>query len=173
MLLLKRCIMPSLSKDAIAIEVVYPRVLLTHEKPLGLPHTMVCKLQNVLCKLVTDFCWVKKPKAKGGDLGDVVQVKSSNPRLEMLYAYFMAWFMMHCPKLMTFPSIEGSDRPPRVEQHEKCNWKNYYVQAICKTVHILHNYHIYCYFLDFTSGNYMRNSGTPAISARINLLLLP
>lgn len=68
MLWLKQCIVPSLPKDAIAIEVVYPVVFLAYGRPLKLLPSMVSKLQNELRELATEFYYEdKKKKAKGND----------------------------------------------------------------------------------------------------------
>lgn len=48
MLWLKRCVMPSLTKEAIAIDVVYPAVHLPYDRSLGLLLLMVCSLLNGL-----------------------------------------------------------------------------------------------------------------------------
>lgn len=56
MLWLKRCVIPSLPHDAIAIEVVYSVILLAHGKPLGLLLAIVCKIQSDFWKLGTEFC---------------------------------------------------------------------------------------------------------------------
>lgn len=48
MIWLKQCVVLYVYQDAIAIEIVYPTVLLTDGRPLRLLSTMVCKLLNGL-----------------------------------------------------------------------------------------------------------------------------
>lgn len=47
MLWFKRCVVPSLPKEAIAIDVVYPTVLLAHSRSLRLLPTMFCSLYDL------------------------------------------------------------------------------------------------------------------------------
>lgn len=67
MLWLKRCVVPSLPKDTIAINVVYPAVLLAYRRPFGLLPAMVSNLQTGLRALSIGF--LSKDKANGKDEG--------------------------------------------------------------------------------------------------------
>lgn len=92
---LKRCALPSLTKDAIAKDMVYPAVLLTY----GLLPAVVCRLPNGLHELTIEFCQVKKIIDEQRE----EEIKTPNPRVEMPYTYLIAWLVIHCPKLMTTP----------------------------------------------------------------------
>jgi len=56
MLWLKRCVMPTLSHEIRAANVVYPAVLLDHDRPLGLLPVMMRCLQSGLRMLTLSFC---------------------------------------------------------------------------------------------------------------------
>jgi len=59
MLWLKKCMVPTLPHEAISIDVVYPKVLLAHGRPLGLLPAMVSCIQSGLRLLTTQFCNVE------------------------------------------------------------------------------------------------------------------
>lgn len=56
MLQLKHYIVPTLPRDAIDVESIYPAVLLAHCRPLGLLPTMVSCLQSGLQEMFFQFC---------------------------------------------------------------------------------------------------------------------
>lgn len=68
MLWLKQCIVPSLPKDAIAINMLYPVVLLAYGRPFGLLSAMVCNLQSGLQMLYDDFLLEDKSKGKATEV---------------------------------------------------------------------------------------------------------
>lgn len=105
MLWLKKCVAPTLPHEAITVDVVYPAVLLAYGRPLGLLPAMVSCLQSGLRVLTTQFCNVV---AEVDDLGeDVLNMNGEpkrttpKPRVEVPYTYLVAWYVMHCPTLMS------------------------------------------------------------------------
>ena len=60
-------------------------------------------------------------------------VKTSSPRVELPYTYLMAWYVMHCPSLMTAVSAsEGFT--PYVQRLENSGWLQNYMFYIRKTI---------------------------------------
>ena len=56
-------------------------------------------------------------------------VKCPNPRVELPYTYLMAWYVMHCPSLMTsVPWSEGF--VPFVQRLEGSDWRNTYMYYV-------------------------------------------
>lgn len=132
MLWLKRYIIPSLPKDAIPINVVYPTVLLVYGRPFVLFPAIVSNLQSGLRALSNSF--LLKDKLKGKATKGTTKVKMLNPRVEMPYSYLMAWLMMHYPSLMTATSYHPMDKPFFVEMYECSSWKSLYMSVIRKTL---------------------------------------
>ena len=66
---------------------------------------MVGCIQSGLWALTKIFCKVEVlVDADGNALTDQhgdPEVKVPNPRIELLYTYFVAWYFMHYPSLMT------------------------------------------------------------------------
>lgn len=90
---------------------------------------MVSKLQNNLWEHTIEFFQdgKKKKKSKGNDLDD--EVLTPNPRAELPYTYLKAWFMMHCPNLMT-SRMEDSNESSFIQIQERCDWSNHYMRVI-------------------------------------------
>lgn len=128
MLWLKRWVEPSLPKEAILIDVVYPAARLAHGRSLRLLLTMVCSLQNGLRELHTEFWKVHTVVDEGGE----VLHKTPNSREKLSYTYLMALFVLHYPKLMTILSSEDSAHLPYVERYENSDWTSYYMSVICQ-----------------------------------------
>jgi len=108
MLWLKCCVMPTLSHEVIVADVVYPTVLLAFGRGISLLPTMVGCIQSRLRALTKTFCKVKALVDADGSAftdqhGDP-EVKMHNPRIELSYTYLVAWYVMHCPSLMTIVS---------------------------------------------------------------------
>lgn len=121
--------------SSIAIDFVYPAVLLAHDQSLRLLPAMICSLQNGLRELHTKFY---KVQTVINDKGEV-SYKTSNPRVELPYTYLMAWFVLHCPNLMTassskdsahLPYVERYENSPYVERYENSDWTSYYMSVI-------------------------------------------
>jgi len=66
---------------------------------------MVGCIQSRLRALTKIFCKVEALVDDDGNVlidqhGDL-EVKVPNPRVELSYTYLVAWYVMHCPSLMT------------------------------------------------------------------------
>ena len=103
MLWLKRCVVPTLPHEVIVADVVYSTVLLAHGKSIALLPALVARIQSGLHALTKSFCQVEAiVDAEGNPVTDSNSrplVKTFNPRVELLYTYLMAWYVMHCPTL--------------------------------------------------------------------------
>lgn len=91
----KRCIVPSLPKNAIAINVLYPVVLLACGWPFGL--AMVNNVQSGLRALSNNF--LLEDRTKGKATKGTTKMKTLNPQVEMPYTYLMVKLVIHCPSL--------------------------------------------------------------------------
>jgi len=105
MLWLKRCVVPTLSHEVIVTDIVYPAVLLAHGKSIALLPVMVARIQSGLRALAKSFCH-PVTDSNGHPL-----VKTPSPRVELPYTYLMAWYIMHCPSLMTAISTSEGFTP--------------------------------------------------------------
>ena len=107
---------------------VYPAVLLTYGKSIALLPVMVAGIQSGLRALVKSLCQVEAIVDSKGrpevDSEGRPRVKTPNPRIELPYTYLMAWYVMHCPSLMTaVPLSEGF--VPFVQRLENSSWSCY------------------------------------------------
>jgi len=85
--------------------VAYPAVLLAHEKSIALLPAMVVGMQSGLQALTKSFYQVEViVDAEGNPVRDSnghSLVKTPSPRVELPYTYLMAWYVIHCPSLIT------------------------------------------------------------------------
>jgi len=62
-------------------------------------------IQSELRVLTKTFCKVEALVDDKGNMlivrNDDPEVKVHNPRVELPYTYLVAWYVMHCPSLMT------------------------------------------------------------------------
>jgi len=104
MLWLKRCIVQTLPHEFIVANVVYPVVLLAFGRSIALLPMMVGCIQSGLQALIKTFYKVEA-LLDDNDNGLIdqhdLEVKVPNPRVELPYTYLVAWYIMHCPSLMT------------------------------------------------------------------------
>ena len=133
MLWLKRCVVPTLPHEVIVTDVVYPAILLAHGRSLGLPPAMVGCLQSGLQVLCQSFCNVVIEEDKEGNIvvgpDGEPKVKTPNPHVELPYTYFMTWYIMHCPSLMS--EVQSSeDFMAFVQQLEHSSWSGWYMLMI-------------------------------------------
>ena len=102
--------MPTLPHEVIIVDMVYPAVLLAYRKSIALLPTMVVGIQSGLRALTKSFCQVEAiVDPKGNPVKDSnghSLVKTLSPRVELPYTYLMAWYMMHCPSIMTAVSAQ-------------------------------------------------------------------
>ena len=105
MLSLKRCTMSTLFHEIIVADVVYLAVLLAFGQSIALLPMMVGCIQSRLWVLTKTFCKVKVLVDNDGNVlidqhGDP-EVRLPNSKVEVLYTYLVARYVMHCPSLMT------------------------------------------------------------------------
>ena len=97
--------MPTLPHEVIVADVVYPAVLLAYGRSIALLPAMVAGIQSGLRALTQSLCKVEAIVDSEGrpevDSEGRPRVKTPNPRIELPYTYLMAWYVMHCPSLMT------------------------------------------------------------------------
>jgi len=142
MLWLKRCVVPTLPHEIIVTDVVYPAIFLAHGLSLGLLPAMIGYLQSRLRALCQSFCNVVVEDREG----DVVvgpdgepKVKTPNPCVKLPYTYFMAWYVMHCPFLMS--AVQSSEDPISfVQRLERSSWNGWYMLMIRQILQRSMNY---------------------------------
>jgi len=86
MLWLKRCVVLTLPHEVIIADVVYPAVLLAHEKSISLLQAMVASIQSGLRALTK--CLEAIVDSQGGQVVDSEgrpKVRTPNPRVELPY----------------------------------------------------------------------------------------
>ena len=97
MLWLKRCVVPTQPHEAIVANVVYPAILLTYGRSLGLLPTMVGCPQRRLKVLCQSFSNVVAEENKEGNMvvspDSEPKMKTPNPHVELPYTYLMAWYV--------------------------------------------------------------------------------
>ena len=105
MLCLKWWVVPRPPQEVIIVDVVYPVVIFAHDRSLSLLSAMVGCLQSWLRTLCQSLCNVVVEKDTEGNV--VVgpdggpRVRTPNLRVELPYTYLMAWYVMHCPSLLS------------------------------------------------------------------------
>ena len=81
------------------------------------------------------------------------RVKTPKPRIELPYTYPMAWYVMHCPSLMTVvPLSEGF--VPFVHKLENSSWTYYYMFYVQKFILNILNYQLNRRFPEITDASY-------------------
>ena len=115
MLWLKRCVVPTLSHEVIVVNVVSPAVLLAYGKSIALLLAMMAGILSGLYVLAKSFYQVEAiVDAEGHPVTDSngrPLVKTISPRVKLPYTYLMAWYIMHCPSLMTAVSASEDFTP--------------------------------------------------------------
>ena len=135
--------MPTLPYEVIVADVVYPVVLLTFGRSIALLPMMVGCIQSGLHALTKTFYKVKTLANDDGNVfidqhGDP-EVKVSNPRVELPYAYLVAWYVMHCPSLMT-AAHTSEDFVPFLQKLECSTWQHAYIFYIRGAIQSNFNY---------------------------------
>lgn len=103
MIWLRCCVIPSLTHDALTVDLVYPDVQIACGMRLALLPRMVANIHCGLQLLAKYFYSQSQQK----------------PGIEMEYTYLMAWFVMHCTVLMD--TISRNDIfVPYVQQLRGC-----------------------------------------------------
>ncbi|XP_020254093.1 uncharacterized protein LOC109831165 [Asparagus officinalis] len=144
--------------DALAVEVIYPAVLLAHGRPVSLLTAMVDCLQNGLRELALDFTDVTEVESGGNKA-----FKTPNPRVPLPYTYLMAWYVLHCPPLMSASSPPGDSFTPFVQRLESAKWEGGCTRAIFRLPHKTPNSYTsmsFCnwYFAASRTPNYNLNT---------------
>jgi len=145
MLWLKHCVVPTLLHEVIITDVVYPTVLLAYEKSIALLPAIVAGIQSGLRALVKSLCQVEAiVDSRGRPVEDSEgrpEVNTPNPRIELPYTYLMAWYVMHCPSLMTaVTSSEGF--VSFVQRLENSSWSHYYMFYVRNSILNSSNYQL-------------------------------
>ena len=82
-------------------------------------------------------------------------IKTPIPRVELSYTYLVAWFVLHCPALMTAPHPAPADGfVPFVHRLEDSAWNDGYMATIRKVMQSSMNYQIFCCFPEIGDGGY-------------------
>jgi len=130
MLWLKRCVVLTLSHKVVVADVVYPAVLLAHENSIALLPTMVAGIQSGLRTLTKSFCQVEAlMDVKGNPVKNSnghPLIKTPSLMVELPYTYLMAWYVMHCPSLITATSA-SKGLVPFVQRLENSDWIHCYI----------------------------------------------
>ena len=93
------------------------------------------------------------PRQACGRLRGEAESEDSYPRVEFPYMYPMAWYVMHCPSLMTvFSPSEGF--VPFAQKLESSNWSQYYMFYVQKALLSSSNYQLDQCFLDISDASY-------------------
>ena len=81
------------------------------------------------------------------------EVNTPNPRIELPYTYLMAWYVMHCPSLMTaVTSSEGF--VSFVQRLENSSWSHYYMYFVRKSILSSSNYQLDRCFPEISGASY-------------------
>ena len=157
MLWLEWCVMPTLPHKVIIADVIYLVVLLAHGQSLGLFPAIIGCLQSGLRALYQSFCSVVIEEDKEGNIivnpDGESKVKTLNPHVELPYTYFMAWYIMHCPSLMS--AVQSSeDFMPFVQRLERSSWNGWYMLMIRQILQSSMKYQFVRCFPDFPGGSY-------------------
>ncbi|ONK72726.1 uncharacterized protein A4U43_C04F22500 [Asparagus officinalis] len=98
---LKKCVVSYQSADVLPLEVLYPTVLLTHQKNLSLLTVMTTDIHRGLCQIVSAFT-----QGEGKPSAQIPLTK-----VELPYTYLMAWFILHCSDMMSSPTSTNPSVP--------------------------------------------------------------
>ena len=80
--------------------------------------------------------------AKGNALIDQngnPEVKVPNPRIKLLHTYLVAWYIMHCPSLMTV-AYTSEDFVLFLQKLERSTWQHAYIFYIWRAIQSDSNY---------------------------------
>ena len=101
--------------------------------------------QSGLRTLTKTFCKVKAlVDANSNALTDQhgnPEVKVSNPRIELLYTYLVAGYVMHYPSLMT-AAYTSEDFVPFLQRLERSSWQHTYIFYIMRAIQSDSNYQL-------------------------------
>ena len=114
-------------------------------------------MQNGLRVLTTQFC---KTVPEIDEFGDDVLDRNREPkrttprpRVELPYTYLVAWFIMHCPSLMSAVK-EHAEGVPFVQRLERSTWLGNYSAVIRRIIQSSTNYQLFRCFPDFPGATF-------------------
>src|SRR4051812_9191613 len=143
MIWLKRCILPA---EKIGADMILPAVLLCFNHGIALLPVLMAGIHRGLRDLVSSFTGMhkkvsqsktKKPQRTSQGLSGVAgeedevatTTKKIIPRVEMAYMHLMAWFVMHCPRLMGAPH-NPHPHASFLQRLEGCSWAHNYLPKV-------------------------------------------
>ncbi|XP_020251034.1 uncharacterized protein LOC109828452, partial [Asparagus officinalis] len=139
---LKKCVVPYQSSDALPLEVLFPAVQLAYGRELSLLPAMVASIHCGLRGVVRVLTQV----------GSKPSTELTCPKVELPYAYLMAWFVLHRPDLMSAPS--AVDVPvPFLQLLEESRWVGKKFEDVQKELRVRRNWEFFKCFPRF-SGRY-------------------
>jgi len=157
MLWLKRCMVPTLPHEVIITDVVYLAVLLAYGKSIALLPVTVAGIQSGLRVLAKSLCQVEAIVDSEGrpmvDSEGRPRVKTPNPRIELPYTNLMAWYIMHCPSLMSGVPLSAGF-VPFVQKLENSSWTHYYMFFVRKSILNILNYQLDRCFPEIVDASY-------------------
>jgi len=81
------------------------------------------------------------------------EAKVPNPRVELPYTYLVAWYVMHCPSLMTVVHT-SEDFVPFLQKLERSTWHHTYIFYIRRAIQSDFNYQLVRHFPDIQDMSY-------------------
>ena len=179
MLWIKRCVVPTLPYEVLIANVVYPTILLSYGRSLSMLPEMVSCVQGGLWVLTKSFCHVETLE----DIKGHIIIDQNGPRklkilysyVELPYAYLMAWYVMHCPSLMSVVQA-SQDFVPFIQKLEYSSWQGGYMAAIRKIIQ-KHRELLVRHVPDFLGAAYNERfidhpdlDGSPCMSQKITIV---
>ena len=137
-------------------DVVYSTVLLAHGLSITLLPAIVGYIQSGLgcwqeASVRWRLLWMQRATRSWTKMTS--PNLTPNLRVELPYTYLMAWYIMHCPSLITSLSApEGF--VPFVQRLENSNWIQYYMFFIRRTILSGSNYQFARCFPDIPDASY-------------------
>jgi len=118
---------------------------------------MVARIQSGLRALVKSLYQVEAIVDIEGrpvvDSEGRLRVKTPNPRIELPDTYLMAWYVMHCPSLMTVVPLSAGF-VPFVQKLDNSSWTHYYMFYVRKSILNISNYQLDRCFPEIADASY-------------------
>src|SRR3954471_9434714 len=108
-----------------------------------------------------------------GVAGEEVETATTSrraiPRVEMAYTHLMAWFVMHCPRLMDAPRNLFPDAS-FLQRLEGCSWAHSYLPKVREVLSSDQSYSVFCRFPDVpgSGGSYHDVSSKAGIGTSLS-----
>jgi len=114
-------------------------------------------LQSGLRILCQSFCNVVAEENRKGNvvvsLDGKPRMKTANPRIEFPYTDLLAWYVMHCPSLIS-AAQSSKDSMPFVQRLERSTWNGWYMLMIWQILQSSMNYLLVRCFPNFPRASY-------------------